>query len=106
MNVNKYKIRKEMDGFKKKKTAENQLFDVFFENMFAGQESQQQSNLFILNLNKEVFFVNKLANFSGHLRSDLKHTSPFLRYKDTQIFSIGYKKHGKNSGVTASASVF
>jgi hypothetical protein len=60
-----------MDGFKKKKTADNQLFDAFFENLFGDFESKQQSALFIQNSNKEVVFLNQVTKVVGHLRSDL-----------------------------------
>jgi hypothetical protein len=57
----KNKINTNMQGFKKEKTTENQLFDVFFNNNFCECESEQNSFLFELNLDKERFFVNQLA---------------------------------------------
>jgi hypothetical protein len=53
-----------MEGFKKKKTADNQLFDMFFENLFGNFESKQHSTLFIQNSNKEVVFLKNLQKLS------------------------------------------
>jgi hypothetical protein len=63
-----------MEGFKKKKTVENQLFDVFFEQLFGDFESKLKSELFIQNLNKELVFLNQVTKAVGHLRSDLEIT--------------------------------
>jgi hypothetical protein len=50
-----------MQGFKKEKTAENQLFDTFIKDFLADCEEMQKSFLFEQNLNNEAIFVNQLA---------------------------------------------
>jgi hypothetical protein len=50
-----------MEGFKKKKTAENQLFELFFYNLFCDFETKQKSTLFEQSLNKERVFLKQLA---------------------------------------------
>ncbi|GHV10990.1 hypothetical protein FACS1894162_6000 [Bacteroidia bacterium] len=77
-----------MEGFKKEKTAENQLFDVFIKDFFCELETKQKSELFEQNLDKEAVFVEKLAEAVGHLRSDLRCVSLLSCYKGTQIFKI------------------
>ncbi|GHV09955.1 hypothetical protein FACS1894162_1890 [Bacteroidia bacterium] len=77
-----------MEGFKKEKTAENQLFDVFIKDFFCELENKQKSVLFERNLNKEAVFVEKLAEAVGHLRSDRRCASLLSCYKGTQIFKI------------------
>jgi hypothetical protein len=49
-----------MEGFKKEKTADNQLFDVFIKDFFCDLENKQESAIFEWNLNKEVIFLNQL----------------------------------------------
>jgi hypothetical protein len=53
-------MRIDMEGFKKEKTAENQLFDVFIKDFFCELETKQKSVLFERNLNKEAVFANQL----------------------------------------------
>jgi hypothetical protein len=50
-----------MQGFKKEKTAENQLFDVFIKDIFCDCEEKQKSSLFEMNLINEAIFVNQLG---------------------------------------------
>jgi hypothetical protein len=61
-----------MEVFKKKKTVENQLFDIFFEHLFCNFENKQKSKLFIQNSNNEGVFLNQVTKSVGHLRSDLQ----------------------------------
>ncbi|GHV11885.1 hypothetical protein FACS1894162_7640 [Bacteroidia bacterium] len=82
---------RDMEGFKKEKTAENQLFDVFIKDFFCDLDNKQKSVLFEQNLNKEVVFVNQLAQAVGHLRSDLRCASLLSWYKGTQILEINQK---------------
>jgi hypothetical protein len=77
-----------MQGFKKEKTAENQLFDVFFNAVFCDLESEQKSCLFEQNLDKELFFCQSVSLACNHLRNDHRHTPLFPRYKVTQILKI------------------
>jgi hypothetical protein len=51
----------DMQGFKKEKTAENQLFDVFIKDIFCNCEEKQKSSLFEMNLINEAEFVNQLG---------------------------------------------
>jgi hypothetical protein len=50
-----------MQGFKKEKTAGNQLFDVFIKDFLADGEEMQKSSLFEMNLINEAIFVDKLT---------------------------------------------
>jgi hypothetical protein len=50
-----------MQGFKKEKTAENQLFELFIKDFFCDCENKQKSSLFEMNLINEAVFVNQLA---------------------------------------------
>ncbi|GHV10486.1 hypothetical protein FACS1894162_4830 [Bacteroidia bacterium] len=77
-----------MEGFKKEKTAENQLFDVFIKDFFCELDNKQKSTQFRQNLDKEAAFVEKLAEAVGHLRSDLRCASLLSCYKGTQNFKI------------------
>jgi hypothetical protein len=61
-----------MEGFKKKITADNQLFEVFFDNLFGDLATKKKSALFIQNSNKEAVFLNQVTKAVGHLRSDLQ----------------------------------
>ena len=79
---------RDMEGFKKEKTAENQLFDVFIKDFFCAFETKQKSALFERNLNKEAVFLKKLAIAVGHLRNDRRCVSLLSRYKGSQIFKI------------------
>jgi hypothetical protein len=51
-----------MQGFKKEKTAGNQLFDTFIKEFLADCEEMQKSSLFEMNLINEAVFVNQLDN--------------------------------------------
>ncbi|GHV12912.1 hypothetical protein FACS1894162_8930 [Bacteroidia bacterium] len=64
------KKKRDMEGFKKEKTAENQLFDVFIKDFFCELENKQKSVLFERKLNKEAVFVNQLTQSVGHSLSD------------------------------------
>jgi hypothetical protein len=50
-----------MQGFKKEKTAGNQLFDIFIKEFFCELEYKQKSTLFEMNLINEAIFVNQLG---------------------------------------------
>jgi hypothetical protein len=50
-----------MQGFKKEKTAENQLFETLIKDFFCDCEEMQKSSLFEMNLINEAVFVNQLA---------------------------------------------
>jgi hypothetical protein len=50
-----------MEGFKKKKTVDFQLFDIIANNLFCDFVSAQKSVLFRRNLNNEEVFLKQLA---------------------------------------------